>query len=287
MVLGIRRGAAGPQISRAKEQTSVAMSQCTPDLVCTKTTTAADGTVQCTAFRFPVVSGTDGTLVSAKIGAETIPLSEYDGSQAIRCGTIDFTKTVGVSATVDGGGVIAHCKSGNLSESPAACPAADVVWGDVDGTTLVDPCGPGWSQLSDVNVGLNYAQYWKSSCNWLAKEIVAGGYAQSAACNYDAGSLGLVATSQTMQIWPNVSGSAVSAGQFVSNLACQISPSHLVTDCKQLGNLCNTNLLAESLAGAAPSTIEQELATNGLKTVGAVFDELLEALEVVEAAVAV
>ena len=249
----------GSRCRDSKSSAGTPTSAC--ELDCLQYDTSSDLPNQCKKYQFPKLA----------------PNGWTDQSDAANCPTIDWqTPATGVRNSIYSGGTLYYC--GDSGAGAGLDPTDTGPCTTIKTAPITAPCNGNWSQLYNVNEGVSYASDWNSSCQNMAQTMVLEGKYKSVACfNMEAGIFGLE-WGEYAQAWPSV-GYNVSAEEYANNLACQLDPANTITECQELGNLCDTQLFTGKAADNNDSNeIRMEGGEFALETIQAIVYAIGEGL---------
>lgn len=224
-------------------------------LSCTGTDSSSPLSNKCTEYQFPMVNGSN---------------VDEDTSSS-KCPSVTWTEHASdLGNQIYSGGNLYYCADASPTGDAAPC-------GNVQTASVTGPCNEKWSQLRNINSGIGYAQYWDSSCDNMAKKMVENGDYKSVACFNQTQSLFDIETGEYAQAWPST-GYDVSAVDWANGLACQLNHSNTVTECGELGNLCDTRLFSEDYTEEGEPQIFEKSSDLAVETIGAIIDAIGDAL---------
>lgn len=253
-----------PKYQRVGSSENNALSSCAP----ITTSSSSDCSVECQEQNL-----TKGVGGCARY---QLPLTDYQSNlpispQPSTCPTISWTQTKPyVTPSVDSGGTIYYCADATLEGDAQPCT-------NVQSRNTYNTCNDQWAEFDHLDKGLNYAQYWTSSCEDFAEQLVRNGDYKSVACYNQSQTDFAIETGEYAQAWPST-GYNMSSDIWANQLACQLNPKYRVNDCQTMGNLCDTGMFTKDPNGGGVKMIETQSAPLVLETLEAVIEAIGEAL---------
>jgi hypothetical protein len=194
----------------------------------------SDSGDECTKWQLPMWDPSSDTEVSVSV-----------------CPTVDLTTHAPyVGPSIYSGGRLHYCADAELSATPTGCTEAS-------NAEIYNECNSDWSEFSDLDHGFNYAQYWKTSCQYFAEQLVQNGTYAAVSCYNESESLFGIEVGQYVQAWRSTGWDASTAA-FANSLACQLDRKYLVTECDELGNLCDTAVFIENSSGSGLKSVVED-----------------------------
>jgi hypothetical protein len=243
------------QTSDKKPQVTGSCASIQPcDITCASSSSNSSLENPCTTYQLPLYNN----AIDKNIETTTCPSVDWT----------DHSKYV--SPSIYSGGTVYYCKDTELTGNASKC-------NNVQSAKIYNTCNSSWSQIKDLNYGLNYAEYWNPSCDNFAQELVRNGQYKSVACYNQAQTDIDIEWGEYAQAWPS-EGYNVSPKDYANNLACQLNPKYQVTECDTLGNLCDTKLFQENFSGAGKDQIIERSSSFAIQTLEGLVEAIGEAL---------